>query len=353
MGNTQSKEREVEESVVRPLEVQVGGAVPLQTGVATVANPYPLPNLGSPRPTTCEPIESEFCKSHCEWVPGDPMYVQSMGGKAFERPPGLRRNSSAVGPGTCSDEMTDCHAMTDNMVPAKVAVRGATGALSPDGSDRGATKGEESNRGSVTGWDSDAQGQWWDDGSEAMWEDPNHFSDVQAMWEQRLAVVGEGADIFQGPDEDKRIVFGGYKKALSYAREAASDADSETTCVVLKSLLRSVHMSLGRADEHVFHAAAALLRIEEAVGLAEVEILATMKFAECRVRDLVAWRAQLCAPVTDNAMYLKALRTAWECLGLTLSDRSLAKILHAHQQEIARVIPWCFPSETQTQTRAR
>jgi hypothetical protein len=180
------------------------------------------------------------------------------------------------------------------------------------------------------------------------------------MWEDRLAAVGERASswlgtgfVYQGTDEEARILLAGFKKALSYAQEAASEADSATTCVVVKSLLRHVMISLARADQCPSNCANALMCIEKAVGLAEVRILATMKFAECKVRDLMAWRAQLCAPVASRCMFIGALRTAWLCLGFVLNDKSLAKILHAHRKEISNQIPWCYPSETQRQSRAR
>ena len=121
----------------------------------------------------------------------------------------------------------------------------------------------------------------------------------------------------------------------------------------LQHCLRHVLESLEWVDQCPSYAAAALESIEKAVELADVEIKEKMKFAECRVRDLVAWRIQLCAPVGNREMYLAAARLAWCNLGVKLIDRSMAKILHAHRQEISRVLPTAFLSETQRQIRAR
>ena len=362
------------ESVVRPLAVvlvderivsaaeaesarlEVGGAALVQNGVAPVAKPDPLLNLGIPRPTKCEPIDKLFDGTKAldepKWIflsTDDSIYEPKKGaGAIFDRAPGSRLASSAVAATNTMTLTTECQA----------AVAEKTAAASECA--------EEGDRGSATGWGSDAQGQWWGEGSEAMWEDPNCLTAVQS-WSCHLqrttpqydAInMAEGADFSQGPDEDTPTLIAGYRRALSHALEAVSDAGSVTAkasdpSVQLQYCLRHVLESLEWVDQCPSYAAAALESIEKAVGLAGVDILEKMKFAECRVRDLVAWRVQLCAPMGNREMYLAAARLAWCNLGLVLNDRSMAKLLHAHRQEIARQIPAVFLSETQRQSRAR
>ena len=238
-------------------------------------------------------------------------------GAIFDRPPGLRLASSAGRPGNSSD---------------------AIGALPPDGSDRG----------SATGWGSDAQGQWW--GTDY---DPLAAFQFTSWAERSDSFQAERSDFSQGAPEDIPTLLAGYWTALCHAQEAVSNADSATTCVVLKSLLRQVRQALDSVDECQCYAAVALVAIEAAVARSEVSMLEMMKFAECKVRDLMAWRAQKCVPLGDRAMYLATVRKMYADIGEVVNDRSLAKILHAHRKEVSRLLVGSFLSETQRQSRAR
>ena len=315
-----------------PEAESASGAAPLQTGVATVAKPCPVLDLGVPR--------REHIDSDGEQVIADPMWIDHSDGDGratFDRAPGGRLALSAGQRGSSSEAMPDGHAMTEgqaanpqNLVP--VAEGSDRGSDSP----RGATAAEGSDRGSATGWGSDAQGQWWGEGVEATREDLNSLAALQSSLAPRSSLIV------------------GYKRALCHAREAVSDADSETTCVALKSLLRHVLIALDSVDEWQCYAAVALLVIEHAVLISEVSMLALMKSAECKVRDLLAWRAQICVPLRDREMYLDTVRNMYVDIGWVVDDRSMAKILHAHRQEVARCVPWgIFLSETQRQSRAR
>ena len=328
-----------------PEAESAGGAAPLQTGVATVAKPCPVLDLGVPR--------REHIDSDGEQVIADPMWINHSDGDGratFDRAPGGRLALSAGQRGSSSEAMPDGHAMTEgqaanpqNLVP--VAEGSDRGSDSP----RGATAAEGSDRGFATGWGSDAQGQWW--GTDY---DPLAAFQFTSWAERSDSFQAERSDFSQGAPEDIPTLLAGYWTALCHAQEAVSNADSATTCVVLKSLLRQVLEALDSVDECQCYAAVALVAIEAAVARSEVSMLALMKLAECRVRDLLAWRAQKCVPLGDRAMYLATVRHMYVDIGLEVNERSIAKILHAHRQEIARLLPLgIFLSETQRQSRAR
>ena len=167
----------------------------------------------------------------------------------------------------------------------------------------------------------------------------------------------ERPDFSQGPHEDTPALLAGYRRAVSYALEALSDA-SEHAIQGMHSLeilecIRTALQSLEEVDQHPSHAAAALIAMEQGVKLAPVLLLQKIDFAVKRVRDLMAWRAQLCAPVGNRCLFIQACREAWSALGRTLHDSNLAIILHAHRQEVSRQILGSFDSETQRQSRAR
>ena len=319
-----------------PEAESAGDGAPLQTGVATVAKPCPVLDLGVPR--------REHIDSDGEQVIADPMWINHSDGDGratFDRAPGGRLALSAGQRGSSSEAMPDGHAMTEgqaanpqNLVP--VAEGSDRGSDSP----RGATAAEGSDRGFATGW-------WGTD------YDPFAAFQFTSWAERSDSFQAERSDFSQGAPEDIPTLLAGYWTALCHAQEAVSNADSATTCVVLKSLLRQVRQALDSVDECQCYAAVALVAIEAAVARSEVSMLALMKLAECRVRDLLAWRAQKCAPLGDRAMYLATVRHMYVDIGLEVNDRSIAKILHAHRKEVARLLVGSFLSETQRQSRAR
>ena len=83
-------------------------------------------------------------------------------------------------------------------------------------------------------------------------------------------------------------------------------------------------------------------------------MLALVKFAGRSVRDLLVWRAQICVPLGNRAMFVATVGNMYVDIGRPVNDRSMAQIMHAHRWAIARWLPWLsFLSETQRQCRAR
>jgi hypothetical protein len=67
--------------------------------------------------------------------------------------------------------------------------------------------------------------------------------------------------------------------------------------------LDEVLQALELVDECPSHAAAALMAAERAVEHAGVFIMEKAKLAECMVRDVTAWRAQLDAPLGNRNLF--------------------------------------------------
>ena len=177
----------------------------------------------------------------------------------------------------------------------------------------------------------------------------------EAKWDDRKTALAELAHASYALAVDTlSILQTGYRKALCVAQAACLEASAMAgACVQVKNLLHITLGSLEWADQDPPSCALALVSIEKGNALAEVRIMAVMRHAEKKVRDVMAWRVQMCAPIESRDGFIACARASWRSVGLVLNDKSLGKLLHAHRQEVQKAIPWCWRSETQRQTRAR
>ena len=64
------------------------------------------------------------------------------------------------------------------------------------------------------------------------------------------------------------------------------------------------------------------------------------------VRDLIAWRVQLRAPLNNRDAFLEVAQRAWLATGTILNEHNLSKLLHAHQQKVAPQLSESFLTQT-------
>ena len=211
-------------------------------------------------------------------------------------------------------------------------------------------------RGSATGWSSDAEGQSLRNRAE-LGRKPSRMRQLHSCWLKKMQMRFGSSEFDE--DEDLRLLRKGYMSALYMAKESAEAACSAAAgqrapSEELMTSIREVVQALERVDECPSHACAAVLAIERAVVHAGVFILEKMKLAECMVRDVMAWRAQLDAPLGNRDKFCAVLDHAWLLLGMKLNSKDQAQILHAHRQKVAELLPHrVFPSNTELGTRAR
>ena len=287
-----------------------------QTGL--VAKPEPVLTLDITRQPLApdEPLDGPM------WIISsiaDTIYdPKTRVGTTFNRAPGSRLGSSAHGQGIRDSGHWQGGFVTigqailpEKMTPAKVTLRGEYVTL-------------------------------WDLTDEAKWDDRKTALAELAHASYALAV------------DTLSILQTGYRKALCVAQAACLEASAMAgACVQVKNLLHITLGSLEWADQDPPSCALALVSIEKGNALAEVRIMAVMRHAEKKVRDVMAWRVQMCAPIESRDGFIACARASWRSVGLVLNDKSLGKLLHAHRQEVQKAIPWCWQSETQRQTRAR
>jgi hypothetical protein len=127
-------------------------------------------------------------------------------------------------------------------------------------------------------------------------------------------------------------------RALASAKDALNEALGRIASPLLLELLMLVEND---------NAAAAM------IGIEEFQDMNAVKDVQYRLCDLMAWRAQLCAPVESRELYIACCREAWLILGLQLPDKQLARLLHAHRKEISEHLPNSFLSQTKRQSAAR